>query len=117
MTLFPSVPSPGLTHVDTTAAMAHTLHTTAKDADALKLCICAALGNTDLDVSVVSGTSVPNKLEVPLPSLGCPVLSTASGTVIQDVNSAAVFLGEFFLLNCCMFEHLACRLLLVATHM
>lgn len=90
--------------------MAHTLHISAKDADALKLCISAVLGGKELDVSVLSGKSVPDKLDVPLPSLGCPVLATASGTVIQDVNTAAIFLGEIHLSDYCLSENLACRL-------
>lgn len=73
--------------------MAHALHISTKDADAFKLCIAAAQGGQDVDVSVVSGKPVPDKLDLPLPSLGCPVLVTACGTVIQDVSAAAVFLG------------------------
>jgi hypothetical protein len=90
--------------------MAHTLYISSKDADALKLCICIALGGKDLDVSVLSGKTVPDKLEVPLPSLGCPVLATASGAIIQDVNAAAFVLGELVLFICHKSRCLVCRL-------
>jgi hypothetical protein len=92
--------------------MVHSLYISAKGADALKLCICSGLGGQNVDVSVIkSGKSVPDKLPVPLPYLGSPVLVTDSGVVIQDVSTAAVFLGEHLSSNCSYRQILACRLL------
>ena len=88
--------------------MAHTLYVSTKDADALKLCVCATLGSANVDASVVSGASVPDRLDVPLPSLGCPILATASGNVIQDVSTAAVFLGESSISVCLSSVDAAC---------
>jgi hypothetical protein len=84
--------------------MAHTLYLADKGADALKLCVCASVGDVPLTLSVLpAGKAVPDTIELPLPSAGCPVLCTADGGILQNVNAASIYLGTVPLpFPCCV---------------
>lgn len=74
--------------------MTYSLYIQAKDASALKLCVCVAASADNVDISVVPhGSDVSKKVDVPLLSQGLPALVTEDGAVIQECHAAAKLLG------------------------